>query len=122
MTFFSAFMLVGFAGLIITPPFMKPIELQIISFKLNPIATSLSYVLMFVAVGFVYWVYRSLASESVMLARKETGLSYGAPKLAFALGGYSLLAYLLQCIFLTMAQVQLLQNPKSNSVMHINTM
>ena len=87
VTFFSAFMLVGFIGLLIIFPFMEPFELKAISFKLNPASTIFSYVFMFMAVGFVFWVYRNLVSETVMAARKEAGLSYGVPKFAFTLGG-----------------------------------
>ncbi|MDH5613314.1 MAG: hypothetical protein OEY66_12760 [Gammaproteobacteria bacterium] len=87
VTFFGAFMLAGFIGLLVIFPFMEPFELKAITFKLRPVSTVLSYVFMFVAIGFVYWVYKSLASEPVMTARKEAGLSHGVPKLAFALGG-----------------------------------
>lgn len=87
VTFFGAFMLAGFLGLLVIFPFMEPLELKVITFKLSPLSTILSYAFMFVAIGFVYWVYRSLASEPVMTARKEAGLSYGVPKLTFSLGG-----------------------------------
>jgi len=86
VTFFGAFMLAAFIGLLVIFPFMEPFELKAISFKLSPVSTILSYAFMFGAVGFVYWVYRNLASEAVMAARKEAGLSYGVPKFAFALG------------------------------------
>lgn len=86
VTLFSAFLLAAFVGLFFTFPFMEPIELRIIDFKLNPVSRQLSIVFMFFAIGFIYWVYHQLSSESVMLARKEAGMSYGVPKQAFALG------------------------------------
>jgi len=87
VTFFGAFMLAGFVGLFVIFPFMEPLELKIIAFRLHPIITMFSYFFMIFGVGFVYWVYRNLVSEPVMNARKEAGLSYGVPKLAFILGG-----------------------------------
>ena len=87
VTFFGAFMLSGFVGLLVIFPFLEPFELKVIAFKLSPVSTILSYLFALVAVGFVYWVYRNLSSESVMKARKEAGLSYGTPKLAFVVGG-----------------------------------
>jgi hypothetical protein len=86
VTLFSAFLLAAFVGLLFTFPFMEPIELQIVDFKIHPVARQISIAFMFVSIGFIYWVYRQLSSESVMLARKQSGLSYGKPKLAIALG------------------------------------
>jgi len=87
VTFFGAFMLAGFIGLLVIFPFMEPFELKAIAFRLNPVSTIISYAFMFLAVGFIYWVYKNLASEPVMTARKKASLSYGVPKLAFTLGG-----------------------------------
>jgi len=87
ITFFAAFMLTAFIGLIIMLPFMEPIELRVIAFKLSPLTTILTYLISFFVLGFVYWVYRNLSSEVVMEARKNAGLSYGTPKLAFGVGG-----------------------------------
>lgn len=100
VTFFGAFMLAGFLGLVVTFPFMEPFELKAITFMLNPISTILSYVFMFVAIGFVYWIYKNLASEPVMAARKEAGLSYGVPKLAFGLGGVLVIGLSIAMYFL----------------------
>ncbi|PCJ87170.1 MAG: hypothetical protein COA54_06615 [Thiotrichaceae bacterium] len=86
ITLFSAFLLAAFVGLLITFPLMQPVELQLIDFKLNPVSRQLSIVFMLLATGFIYWVYRQLSSEPVMLARKKAGLSYGFPKQAVALG------------------------------------
>lgn len=87
LAFFAACMLVGFIGLMAIAVLMKPFELQAITFKLNPIATTLSYVFILSSIGFIYWVYTHLVSEAVMTARKEAGLSHQPPKLAFLLGG-----------------------------------
>lgn len=87
VTFFSAFMLVGFVGLMVISLFIEPFELKAITFKLNPVSTIFTYAFMLMAIGFIYWVYKNLVSESVMTARKEAGLSHKPPKLAFILGG-----------------------------------
>ena len=86
VTLFSAFLLAAFISLLITFPMMQPVELQLIDFKLNPVSRQLSIIFMLFAIGFIYWVYRQLSSEPVMLARKKAGLSYGFPKQAIALG------------------------------------
>ncbi|MCF1458538.1 MAG: hypothetical protein LPH21_13550 [Shewanella sp.] len=100
VTFFGAFMLAGFLGFLVIFPFMEPLELKIIAFRLSPVSTIMSYAFMFVAIGFVYWVYRSLSSEPVMAARKEAGLSYGVPKLAFSLGGLLIIGLSVAMYFL----------------------
>ncbi len=87
VTLFSAFLLAAFVGFLFVFPFMEPLKLQMIDYKLNTESRQLSIFFMFFAIGFIYWVYRQLSSESVMLARKEAGMSYGFPKQAFALGG-----------------------------------
>ena len=87
VTFFSAFMLTGFIGFLVVFPFMEPFELKVIAFKLNPVSAIFSYAFALSAVGFIYWVYHNLSSEPVMYARREAGLSYGVPRLAFILGG-----------------------------------
>ncbi len=86
VTLFSAFLLASFVGLLFTFPLMQPVELQLIDFKLNPVSRQISFVFILFAIGFIYWVYRQLSSEPVMLARKKAGLSYGFPKQAVALG------------------------------------
>lgn len=86
VTLFSAFLLAAFVGLLITFPLMQPVELQLIDFKLNPVSRQLSIVFMLFATGFIYWIYRQLSGEPIMLARKKAGLSYGFPKQAVALG------------------------------------
>ena len=86
VTLFSAFLLAAFVTLLFTFPFMQPMELQLIDFKLNPVSWQVSIVFMFLATGFIYWVYRQLSCETVMFERKQAGLSYGFPKQAVALG------------------------------------
>jgi len=86
VTLFSAFLLAAFVGLLIVFPLMQAIELQLIDLKLNPVSRQISIVFMLFAISFIYWVYRQLSSEPVMLARKKAGLSYGFPKQAVVLG------------------------------------
>ena len=101
VTFFGAFMLAGFLGILAIYPFMEPFELKVIAFKLNPLSTILSYAFMFVAIGFIYWVYKNLVSQPVISARKEAGLSYEKPKLAFVLGGVLVIGLSVAMYFLS---------------------
>jgi len=65
---------------------MGPIELQIADIKLNPVVRLISFAVMFIITAVVYWVYRQLSNEPVILARKQAGLSYGKQKQVFTLG------------------------------------
>jgi len=100
VTFFGAFMLSGFLGALIIFPFMGPFDLKLIAFILTPIKSIFSLIIMFSVLGLLYWVYKNLVSEPVMVARKEAGLSHGAPKLAFSLGAILVLVLSISMYFL----------------------
>lgn len=87
VTWFSAFMLVGFVGvMLLFVPFVNPLDLWLIQLRLHTLNTLMSLVLGLFAVGFVYWVYRQLRSPAVVQARVAVGHSASAPKWAFVAG------------------------------------
>jgi len=86
VTWFSAFALTGFIGVILIFPFFQPIGLLIVQAKLDPlgaVALGLMSLAVFVLLG---WSYKQLRSAPVLEARKATGRSIKVPWLAVGLG------------------------------------
>lgn len=87
VAWFSAFMLVGFVGVILMFAFIEPWDLKIIRFTLDPLSVSAMYLFSVLILALVFWVYRSLRSEPVLMAQEQAGIKTDTPKLAYALGG-----------------------------------
>jgi hypothetical protein len=87
VTWVSAFMLTGALGAtLLILPFMKPLGLWAVEFRLNPISTGLLVLILPVAIVLSSWVYKQLRSPAVMQARASVGQIVTPPRSAFVLG------------------------------------
>ena len=87
VTWFSAFMLAGFLGVVlILLPFLQPADLWITQFRISPTATVVSAGIGIAVIALLLWVYMQLRSPSVVQARVVVGHSASPPRLAFLVG------------------------------------
>jgi hypothetical protein len=91
ISFFMAFFIACFAGVLVIIPFFFPIDLLIIYFKLEPISTLLAVVVGSIIVILLVWVYRELTSSPVRIAMDEAKVNYASfwhkPVRGFWIGG-----------------------------------
>lgn len=83
---FSAFMLGGFAALLVAFPLLQPIDLTLTQIKLNPIQFLVSCVFMLFVSALLYWLVNELGGKEILEARKAAGRKIRNIKYAFGAG------------------------------------
>lgn len=86
VTWFSAFMLTGLAGAMLVFIFLKPFDLWVLEFKLNPKITVISLVGGPAVIVFICWAYKNLRSRPVIDAQQAAGINVSRPRLPFVAG------------------------------------
>jgi hypothetical protein len=93
VTWFSAFALTGFIGVLLVFPFLQPIGLLVVQAKLNPVGSAILWLMVIAVLMLLGWSYRQLRSSSVLEARRASGRTTVVPKVAIGLGA-ALVAFL----------------------------
>lgn len=82
VTWFSAFALTGFIGVLLIFPFLQPIGLLVVQAKLNPVGSAILWLMAIVVLVLLGWSYKQLRSPSVLDARRASGCTTAMPKIA----------------------------------------
>jgi len=93
VTWFSAFMLAGFLGVILVFPFLQPFGLLVVQAKLYPIGSAVTWFMALAVLALLGWSYKQLRSPPVLEARRASGRATAVPKIAITLG-IALIAFL----------------------------
>lgn len=93
VTWFSAFMLMLFAGGLLLAPLLQPVGLLVSLIRLHPGQCLLLGVYYATMVGLLIWTYRQIRSTPVLEARRESGRRTGRPQSAF-LAGFLLVVFI----------------------------
>jgi hypothetical protein len=86
VTWFSAFTLTAFIGVLLVFPFLQPIGFLLLQAKLDPLGSAITWLMSAIVLALLGWSYRQLRSPAVLEARRSSGRTTAAPKLAFGLG------------------------------------
>ena len=88
-----ASMLVAFIGMTIVQLVIRPIQLTITWYKMNPYGHVASYSFTLLVIAFLLWIFTQLSKPEVMAARKEAGFRTGPPVYAYVLSTIALLGF-----------------------------
>lgn len=86
ITWFSAFALAGFIGVLFIFPFLQPIGLIATQVRLDPVGSAILWLLSIVVLVLLGWSYKQMRSRPVLEARKSSGRTTAIPKFAIGLG------------------------------------
>ena len=101
VTWFSAFALTGFIGVLLIFPFLQPIGLLIVQAKLNPVGSAMLWLMAAVVLALLAWSYKQLRSPQFLEARKASGRTTAMPKIAIGLG-IALVAFMATMLNMTL--------------------
>ncbi|MDR0275361.1 MAG: hypothetical protein LBI48_08510 [Burkholderiaceae bacterium] len=102
ITWFSAFMLTGFIGVIfLIFPFLQPIDLLVAQAKFDPVWFIALWLIAAAVLILLCWTYQQLRSSSVLAALQKSGRSTATPRLAIGLG-IALVAVLVVALNMTL--------------------
>ena len=100
VTWFSAFALTGFIGVLLVFPFLQPMGLLVVQAKLDPVGSAILWLMVIVVLVLLGWSYKQLRSLPVLEARKASGRTTAMPKLAIG-SGIALVAFLATMLNMT---------------------
>ncbi|MBT9317611.1 hypothetical protein [Leptothoe spongobia] len=90
----SAFAIASFVSTIVLYPFLRPLELWAIQFRLEPVSLSVSLLMKLAVIILLCWVYKQLWQTSVVSASRKAGHGVSVPRVAFILGAlYTILPF-----------------------------
>ena len=93
VTWFSAFALTGFFGVLLIFSFLQPSGLLLVQAKLNPVGSAILWLMAIVVLVLLGWSYKQLRSSPVLEARQASGRTTAMPKVAIGFG-VALLAFM----------------------------